>query len=702
MRFSPGERALTWLAAATLAMLGVYLRVSLSTQLPQFDPDDDTGYYHVESAFQYRYAKRLAFGPAVPSVDAAAQYPEGVRVGRDVSLVMERATAASYKALGSQPPSGFHRFTILWIAVFCALPVLALFAACERLSRAPPLALLCAGTYASCWAAASVAAGRYGFLAFSAPLLLCAAALLVPALDPAERRPDVWAGAAASAVAVSLASWHSASFMLSMLWLALLCAALRARESSDDRRLIARASAWLCGATLVAGALSPLLRESRFLASPAFWLGPAVWSLCALRGRRRWAALALATAAVVALPRLFGAGPQGYMLRLVFYKLRFALAKPTDAARLPQDMRLLWVGPFDSPSADLLAFELLPLGLLAGCLLWARRRPRSAPAAGARLFEALAALTLAAGALISQLMSVFAFFLCALPAAVRMTPRGRRLWSGLAAAVLALELLKCLFPASPLNPALGAAAALAKPEARPAASQAEERALLDWLARRGSAEPVAAPFGESASILAYTGLPVLMNPKWEARGAAAKAAEFDSALFSDEAALLSFCTRYGARLLVYPADALLDDTPEGLRYAAGRPPLTRATAAFELHFSTRSLSSFSLLYQNEDFRVFSVGRSTQPAPAGETPAVYDLAQFSPTGASDGTVSLDVAGALARRGDAQVKLALARLLTAMGRREEALAAYESSFSAWPPGRALRDEEGRLRAALERPR
>lgn len=696
---TPGERALLWLAAATLAMLGIYLRVRLSTALPQFDPDDDAGYYHVESAFQYRYAKELAFGEAVPSVDVAAQYPEGVRVGRDVSLLMERATALSYRLFGGPPPGAFHRFVILWTCGFSAVGTLALFLLCERLSRSPPLALLCSGCYAVSWAAASATTGRYGFLDFSAPLLFACAGALCAALDAREARPSAWAAAAAAAAALSLASWHSARLILASVWLALLWAAWRAGARSGDRRRVARVSLWLAGGALLAGALSPMLREQRFLASWEFWLGPFVWAFCAFSGRKRLAWLA-GFAAAAGLGLALHGGTQGYLGQLLFLKARFLLAKPSDPARLPQEARVLWTGPFDSPTAALALFEFVPLGLLAGVLAFARRRPKSAPAAGARTLEALALFYAAGTALVSQLSAVLVFFLCALPAAARLSPKRRRLWAWLTAAVLAAEGLKCLYPASPFNPVMMLAAAASSAQDRPEASFNAERGMLDWLARNNGGKPVAGPFGELASVLAYSGQPVLCHPKFEARGDAQKALEFISALFSNEEALYRYCRRYGAQTLLYPASAALDVTPEGLRYAAGRPPWREDTAAYRLQFTPEKLSRFSLLYQNEDFRVFSVGRSTAPAPAGERPAVYDLAQFSPQRAADGTITLDIEGALKRRRQARVKIVLARLLTTMGRREEALAAYDEAFKEWPPSAALRDERARLRAALQR--
>ena len=696
----PRVSAQIWLSLATVALLGVFLRLRLSTAMPQFEPDDDTGYFHVEGAFQYRYAKLLAFGREVPPLDTAAQYPEGVRVGREISLLMERATAASFRLLGGGPPESFHRFVVLWVCFFSVVGTAAVFVLALGLDGDPPLALACAACYAASWTAGAVTTAAYGFQCFALPLLLACAACVARALDGAQSalRRDWWAAAAGALLVPALISWHFARFFLLTLWLSLGWAALRA-ENEGGRARVASAARWLLLAAALA-ATAPVLRETRFWASPSLLLGAALWTACALRGPARFSGLAAAALGAAWASRGAEAAAYGHVWGLLWAKLRFGLAKPADPARLSQEARLLWSGPFNSPDLGFLLFSFLPLGALALPRLYDLVRRRDAePATDARrFFDALALLYLAGASLVSRLVGAFAFFVCAAPASAA-SPRRRRALAWLAAAVFAVEAAKTFWPDSPFNPALRVAASATAEDRRPSGSYENERSLIEWLRRSGRGRPVAAPFGLSASLLAYAGSPILLHPKFETLGIREKTARFLDALYSDESALEAYCRKYGAGLLVYSTDLVLDETSDGARYMSGRLPLRRDSAAFRLHFEPEKAQRFRLLAENEDYRVFAVGRSTEPARGGAHPAIYDLAQFAPQDQADGTVALDIQGALKRRQESRLKVLVARLLMSARRPEQALALYQEAFAAWPPDERLRKEYDALRMDLE---
>lgn len=222
--------------------------------------------------------------------------------------------------------------------------------------------------------------------------------------------------------------------------------------------------------------------------------------------------------------------------------------------------------------------------------------------------------------------------------------------------------------------------------------------MLEWLRRRGERRPTAANFGVSAALLAYGEVPVLLHPKFETEAVRLKTAEYLAALYGSEEDLFAYCRRYGAGLLLHSGDAALDESKDGPRYMSGARALSESSAAFRLQFDAPRLKRFRLLYENEDFRVFDVGVSTRPLYAGEPDPIYDLAQFSPVRREDGTVALDVQGALSRRSDARMQVALARVYVTMKLGRHALAAYDNAFALWPPTTALREEALRLRAAL----
>jgi hypothetical protein len=220
---------------------------------------------------------------------------------------------------------------------------------------------------------------------------------------------------------------------------------------------------------------------------------------------------------------------------------------------------------------------------------------------------------------------------------------------------------------------------------------AQEKELLGWLRRYGGPErPALAPMGLSAEILLYADTPILIQPKWEARAIREKTADYARRLFESEQSFMDFCRRYEAKLVVHGSDFILDETPEGLRYASGKMAVEEGSAAYLMQFHPEKLQGLRLVFQNEAYRVYSV----EPNKGESFPklAVYDRAQYG------SGPDLDASGVLRRMQQARGQIMLARLLARARRGEEALARYEDAFSAWPPDDALRKEYDQLKWAL----
>jgi len=378
-------------------------------------------------------------------------------------------------------------------------------------------------------------------------------------------------------------------------------------------------------------------------------------------------------------------------------KLRFFLSKPENPLELSQNARLLWVGPFNSPQAGFLLFSFLPLALAAAPRAWrALKGPAVKEPAGA-LCDALLLLYGFGTLLVERLAPVLAFFVCLASLRKGGRPGGVWLTAGLAALAL-FEGLKTAAPQSPLNLVMPLAASFTRADNRPKPTLENQRAVLNWLDAHGKGRPVAADFGLSASVLAYTSSPVLLHPKFEAPAIRAKTAEYLAALYSDEAAFLSFCRRYGAQLFLYAAAAMTDATKDGARYMAGLRDLNENMSAVRFHFFPEKLKSFRLVYENDDYRLYEVGPGNAAKTTGPAAPIYDLANFAPQPGKDGTLTLDTAGVLKRRAESARNLFLARLHLSRARPREALKAYEAAFAAWPPEGRFKQDYEKLRTAL----
>ncbi|MDE2236943.1 MAG: hypothetical protein KGK30_03550, partial [Elusimicrobia bacterium] len=534
-----------------------------------------------------------ASGRPLPQVDYAAQWPEGLRPRLELTNLMERLVGWSYRSLARG--MDFRFFALLWVAVVSSLSILALYACAESLTRSPPLSLLAAAAYGLSWAAQSGAIASFRLEALGLPLIFASLACAGRLLDERSRHPNAWGAASAAFLLAAYAAWH-----LSRFYLATYLAALGYAWWRTRRPRLRQAALWAAVSVVAALALLPSARRSLFIASP---------------------------------------GSYGHVYGLLWAKLAHGLRHPADPALLSPIERIEWTGPSNSPGLGFSLFCLLPLAavLLPRALAPAQTRQEREPFAQA--CDALFWMYLAATVLASRMMDWLAFFLVL--AALKTPARRRPILAALLGTAALLEGLKCWAPASPLDPVLRLSAPFAQESPRPTVSFSEERQLLYWLREHaGPGKPTLAPMGLSAEILAYCDTPVLLQPKWEAAGIRAKTAGFAKALFGSEDELAAYAKRYGARLLVYSADSILDDTSEGPRYASGRMAVPETSAAYRLHFEPWTLKRFRLLFQNEAFRVYALeaprAGDNRPPPL----PVYDRSRFGP--------DLDVGGFLRRR------------------------------------------------------
>ena len=699
--------ALGLLLACAAAAFSAHVKFRHSTGLPHYRPGEDAGYFNVESAFQYRYARMIAAGIAVPEVDRDAQYPEGVRTSSELTMPMKYLTGWTHAFLRGAPGPDFLGFVLLWVAAVSSLSVPAFFGAALRLTKDPALAGAGTLAYGLSWASISDLIGTYGFQTLALPLLLGSVFLFLAALEPEIENPRAWGTGAGLLLAGALSSWHVSRFFLAGWLAAIAWTAWRRREDRAAIVSLRRALAFLLGGAAIAGLLVPVLRDTRLLISPAMLLGWILLSALYLKPKP----LIASVAAIIMGAWYSGRGGAeaagyGHVYALLAGKLKFLLEKPDNPALLSPEARLLWVGPFNSPEAGFLIFTFFPLGLLAlPRLLFPR--PADAPdeGAGADLVDAMTVLFLLGTTMISRLAPILAFFglLSALRLPFLPGSGRRKLAIGLIAALGLLEGLKSHAPASRWNPAMRLSAPFSKDDLRPTVSRASERGVIEWLKTRQPGKPVLAHFGFSGAILAYAGNPVVLNPKLESGPLRRKCIGYLEALYKDEQSLLNFCKTQDAALLVHGTGNVLDETQDGTRYAAGVKAFRPEQPAVLMQFHPERLKHFRLLYQNPDFRVFAAGYA--PDPKGDFPKdpVYDENQYSPKTQKDGTLGLDAAGVLARRRESRRHLLMARLFISLGAREEALKAYEKAFHAWPPEARLLEEARALdRAGLPAPR
>ncbi len=538
-----------------LALAAAWLRVSLTLADPGFDPVEARGLLRSDPALLFHFVQSILDVGGVPAEfarHARIEAPQPMSVPQLFALGPEFATAAFHALLRATvaPHLPLH-VSCLWFSSLCASSLAlgaALLARELGLSRA--LALLAALLTLLLPANQRT----LGFLLvgedYSFPLWLLHLGL---ALRAVRTRSSVWALLASLSLLASLATWHAASFFLTLEVAAAFALYLR----SAGNPLRERSGQMALGVLLLGSLAIPMLRHTAFVFSV-----PAALMLGMAAGRTRMAAcacagLVLGAGLIWAHFSGGGSGEYSHVFALLAAKLEHALVLPADPRELPFEVRIMWQGPFASLGpATLLA--LLGVGSLAA-LSSARTLGRffSQPAASDPRTALVAGL-----------------FWLGLPLAL-MIERVVVLPGALAGVLLVHGLQRrgaWLLGLAALQLALCGAhfRDWRNPWYQPVIRRDELRAALAAVERlTPSSGVVATDFVNGPAVLAHTGRAIVQQPKWETRRSRERIEEFLKAWFEGDLVSFHRLLREG-----YGAEYLLVDRATltmGMRYAAGIP-----------------------------------------------------------------------------------------------------------------------------------
>ena len=613
--------------------------------------------FEAEGAAHFRYTEMVAQGRAIPAIDMRAQWPEGLRVFRETSPAMEYLFGGIWRLIpGAKGDLGsFIRYAS---AFFFSLAIVPLALLSARLWNNLRAGLFTALLFAVSLPLVARSSG-FEFIRENVtfPLLIFHVYFYIAAC--AEGRA-AFAALSGVFLCAALASWHGAQFYL-MPFLAFMLVRFVFVDVRAHERRAARA---IVCAIAAAGVVVPYLREGRFLLSISAALAAAVLAVdiiaprilggtAARPGRaarpgkaagRRGVNPAVAKAIVAALViaavilpgivsgRHFAA--YSHLFDLVFYKLRY-LQKPDDPRLLPFDARSFWVGPFNSPDLlHLFVFALPLLFLLPGPVAALARRARE------RDFAAQFALVFLVAyfilfLLMQRLEPLFGFFA---GVAAGGNALGFLRGSGIrrvvnpafvvSAAVVAISLFQDFDWEGRHDYWRGAARALRVPSRErfviyPYAKDVEGDCLA-WI--RGNIEPDAVVMSLhylSPPVLTYTGRATNLNDFFESPALRRKAERLLTLLYSDESRLHLFCEEQSSDYLLISCAVGCDATKESPLYQAGLINMPPSCAAYRLIFEPETLTRFDLVYENEMYRLFRVGRGPSARVWPRSPLFYE-------------------------------------------------------------------------------
>jgi hypothetical protein len=610
--------------SAGVAVFALYLaagllRVALAYSSPYFSLSEPEGYYPAEAAMQYRWAERLARGEILPTVELRAQYPEGLRFDRDITLFMERTASWLYRLFFARL-SQFFEYSVWFVAFASVLPVIAAYLWARSLGARSFPAFCGAAVLAVHPLSVERVVRNFGHENFALALLMTAVFLVCSSLNDRKLGSPTQAGSSRPYLAIILAAgaqwlafltWHMVRPIFALTTGAFVLSFLIGAYSLRHARLVALWLALVMPASLVL----PVLKVRSYWFDPVVVLALSfVLAVYALKSTR-FARLAVVGGCLLscawAMARAKGYD-DSHVLALIVEKLRHALVKPRDPMLLSSEARLMWIEAFHSPRLDQVLLHVAPLMLVLvslGIPALMRLRVLFRRSVAFRVFTVFLVCWFGCFVLIHRL-HVLAFFGLAILYAIVTDfslKRTRRPWIvRLVAAGFPLFLL-WQTATSPTGNAFQRLVYSFTPRPAPAYTPwfSDLRELFHWIRMHTSREDViGAWFGLSSQIYAWCDRPVVVQSKFENPTIRPKCMELANALYGAPAELEAFCRKYRVRYFVYEATMLLESGTDSLRYVAGQRSVATTSTVARMHLSPYELEEFELVYQNNSFRVF--------------------------------------------------------------------------------------------------
>jgi len=591
-----------WIVAICLAglvVLNFSIKYHFFTASPYYTPQTDKHLFWTEGAYHYYFAREVAAGNGIATPDTRAQYPEGIDVYEHLTPLMDILHGNVYRAfIPKRVP--FHVFLVFAVCALSAFTVLPVYFASTALWRSPQLAMMSAALYSvSIDAIMRTGGGGYQREDFALVFLFSSVALY---LHSAIRFRMMIANCAGVCLVIALAGWHMSPFFVLIFLTLMSTELLVSRELPGSFRTLCTITLYM----IVAGLLLPHLRAKLFITSFTVVVPVATIIVSIAIRKRNLSRLsavggALVVCLVIATTCHFLTPEHlrefSHVYELILAKLRHFGATPTDPALLTYEARSMWNSSFISPPWSMIKMGSLALTAL-GLLGWLRCGYvclRGDEAWWKFLFGLGGVVFFVLYLLIIRLSIFPIFFNVVMIGMLFVRPFFRNSIVPWLLVVLAFAYESWKLTTFTLS------------HHRPAFHAVQD--VTDRIRRLGTeSDAVLAPFPMSSTILAYANKPILIHSKFESERLREKIKDTESAIFESEERFYEVCRKYDAAYFVYDATVLLDTSPGSKQYVHAIRAVTPDQAVYRLHLRPELLSRFQLLYQNERYRIFQVGK----------------------------------------------------------------------------------------------
>ena len=588
-----------------LVLVGTLARARTALDHAAFDRAEAVGSVRSDPALIYYLCQRvIEAGGGVPGdwrADPRIEHPDTVDVPARFTVGLEWVVAGARAVVGDSPP--LH-VLCTWVgAALASLTVLGVFLLARELCDSRGWGLFAA----LLWTVLPASYRTIGFVLVREDLCFPLFALHLALAARAARTGGTACGAAAGVtLGLAAGTWHAGSLLATLELLALLVVFL-VRGTNPLATRAGRAA--LAGWIVVAVAVPALWTRGAVLAPPV-QIALALLAASLFGGPRRrvvaLGALAVALAGSLALGQALGtAADMRHVAELVWAKLSHLGLRPADPGRLSFEARMMWQGPFATMGADealaMGGFGLVTLMGVLGEGAWRAALGGFPPREHAAWI--LLWLAVLATWLVSRTMALPAILLAPLTArGLQRSATGERALAPALAAVALLFLQLVTFGSWLGKHSVPWQTVHQRDALRAMVAAVEEHVP--------AGSTVVTDFMAGPAVLAHTGRPIALQPKWETAASRERVRAFWEAFYRGSPDdLRALCTgEWAARHL------LVDRTTLGIlrasRYLAGLregEPWPAGSAAEALLGEGDAIPpGYVLLARGEDFGLYAL------------------------------------------------------------------------------------------------
>ncbi|MDA7857932.1 tetratricopeptide repeat protein [bacterium] len=585
-----------------------FMKVVLFDRNTNFLKGDDFCLFRVEEATRYRYAKLVAEGESIPEVDYKIQYPEGLKVFKHFTTTSEIIIGKLYRILPFKKIP-FHRFLIFFMFFFSSLSIFAVYLLINYLFQNKVAGIFGALFYALSFSSfARTIAGGMVEEDFALALIFLSFYFFMRSINDGKISSRILAGIF---LFIPLTSWHVTQFYYTILVSFIVIQFLLRKRTY----FMMRSFTILVLFNFLAGAFVPVLNTGDFNYSYPMVISYSLilvyylekYGIAKEKGFRifLFAASSIILGILVSPKVQAHSEEYAHVYTLLLNKIIFLGKKPSYAKivkELPFDTKVMWQSSFVSPSWNDVKTQ-FPYLIFLGIFgifknLWNfTKRKISIPEEGILYFLFVFFILYL---LIERMYVFFAFFL-----AIFIGATISYLWVYIKKLdtkfLIAFSLILTLFLFFHGKKSISMGSKVSHRIIGP------RQDVIKWVKNNAQENAVVlADIGISPEIVAFAGRKTIVHNHYEAVDIRRKTEEYYRALFEDEDYFYGLCRKYGADYVVHDWDHLIDMSKGGIRYQIDAMKVYKDDIIYLLNFEPENLKYFTLLYQNNNFRIYQV------------------------------------------------------------------------------------------------